>query len=157
MEIRKKVINKYLKEYWQDRVVLRKQDPGRCGQYLILGTETGKIIGRLLENKQGWYALVCFYDNQEPLVDVYDRHVFDRYSHRFLRNKGEGDREEVIRKFVGSGNCSGTVVLESTGEFSKRIKDGACFGNIKDDIIYHKTYMTDDMLVGNNREYLLDL
>jgi hypothetical protein len=61
----------------------------------------------------------------------------------------KGTTKDIIYDFIWRDNCSGTLIIEPNGEFSKRIPDGAVFGNITDDdsIIYHKTFLPESMLV----------
>ena len=122
---------------------------------MVYETVEGDIVTTKIKNETGWYALVCFYDTPELMVDVYDMHVFSRYYERWMRDRR--DKRDPISVFLGRCNFSGTMILEDEGRFKKRIKDGATMGAEDNGIIYHKTYMNDDMLVENKLEYLLEL
>ena len=96
--------------------------------------------------------MVCFYDDLQR-VDVYDQHVFSRYQERFL---GKRQVINVVDEFL-KRNGSGVLILEKYGRFSKRVRDGACFGTITPDekIIYHKTFVEEKMLDPENQYNLL--
>lgn len=151
MEIKQKIIEKLIKTFKRYR---EQAIRGRLKGFSLLQTDTGgKVVAARIKNSTGWYAIVCFYDCLEPIVDVYDMHVFDRYSERFMKN----EKKDVIIRFIQRGNASGTLILKDEGRFEKRIKDGATLGSMKDGIIYHKTYLTEEMCRENKMDYLLEL
>ena len=158
MEIKKEVVKKLITEYWERQDKLRKSEIGKYGKFYIAQTDKGKLIYSVLKNREGWFAVVCFYDSNEFLVDIYDKHVFTRYQDRFLKDT-RISLDDVIQKFIRRGNISGTYIIEPNNVFSKRIVDGACFGSISEDekIIYNKTYYSEDMLKANQQDYLLRL
>ena len=116
--------------------------------------DEGKIVTTKIKNTTGWYAIVCFYDTPELCVDVYDMHVFDRYKERFMRGREDKD---IITEFIKRGNCEGTMLIRKEGRFEKKVKDGATLGEMKGGIVYHKTYLTDDMCRENKMDYLFEL
>ena len=115
--------------------------------------EGGKIVTTKLKNFTGWYAVVCFYDTPDLYVDVYDMHVFDRYKERFMK----GVDKDPITEFMNAGNYEGTMLIKEEGRFEKKIKDGATLGTINKGIVYHKTFLTDDMCRENKMDYLFDI
>ena len=151
MEIKEDVIEKLI-EVWKER--RNSIIEGRLKGFTNYQTEDGnKICTTRLKNIHGWYAIVCFYECAD-YVEVYDMHVFDRYRERF---EGGGMKEEdTITTFIQRGNASGTLIVKDE-RTEKKIKDGAVLGNMKGNIIYHKTYITDLMIAENKMDYLLEL
>ena len=150
MEIKKDVIKKLI-EVWNN-----KRDSiieGNIKGFTNYSTKGGgKICTTKIKNSQGWYAIVCFYECSE-VVEVYDMHVFDRYKERFVARVGE----DSVTTFIRRGNASGTMILKDDGKTEKKIRDGAVLGNMKGDIIYYKTYITDEMITENKMDYLFEL
>jgi hypothetical protein len=150
VEIKKDVIEKLI-EVWKKRrnqIIEGKLDG--FSNYAVKGG--GKVCTTKIKNSQGWYAIVCFYECSE-VVEVYDMHVFDRYRERFVARVGE----DSVTTFIRRGNASGTMILKDDGKTEKKIRDGAVLGNMKGDIIYHKTYITDEMITENKMDYLFEL
>jgi len=151
MEIRREVIKKLFNTFRERREQIIR---GWVKGFTVLeGTGKEKIVTIKLNNGQGWYAIVCLYDTPELMVDVYDMHVFDRFGERFLKKEVD---ENTISEFIRRGNYEGTMLIED-GRFKRRIKDGATLGSVADGIIYHKTYITDDMIRENGMDYLFEL
>ena len=138
MEIKREKIEKLIGTY-------RQYLTGRSRPEIktVRTKKGGEIKYSRIENSQGWYAIVCFYDDLQR-VDVYDQHVFQRYQERYL---GKRQVINIVDEFL-KRNGSGVLFLEKYGKFSKRIHDGACFGTITPDekIIYHKTFVKEDQL-----------
>ena len=146
MEIKREKVDKLIESYKQFLTGRTKPEIKK-----VL-TKDGEIRYSKIENSQGWYAVVCFYDDLQR-VDVYDQHVFSRYQERFL---GKRQVINVVDEFL-KRNGSGVLILEKYGRFSKRVRDGACFGTITPDekIIYHKTFVEEKMLDPENQYNLL--
>lgn len=150
MEIRERSIQKLLKVWNEKRgMIIREKSKG----FTIYRTkEGGRIATTKIKNSTGWYALVCFFECSN-IVEVYDMHVFDRYKERFQK---EG--EDPIAEFMMRGNADGLLLIkDSEGKTEKKICDGAVLGKKTGDIIYHKTFITDDMIRENKMDYLFEL
>lgn len=147
MEIRKRIIEKLIEVWNKNRDLIIN---GKLKGFTTYYTEgKDKIITTKLKNDQGWYAIVLFYECTD-LVEVYDMHVFSRYQERFKI-------EKPITNFIKRGNADGTIFIRDEDNIEKKIKDGAIFGEIKNNIIYYKTYITDKMIIENNKNYLFEL
>ena len=150
MEIKKDVIEKLI-EVWKkrrDQIIEGKLN----GFYNYAVKGGGKVCTAKIKNSQGWYAIVCFYECSD-MVEVYDMHVFDRYRERFVARVGE----DSVTTFIRRGNASGNMIVKDCGKVEKKVRDGAVLGNMKGDIIYHKTYITDEMITENKMDYLFEL
>ena len=147
MEIKREKIEKLIKIYKQ--FLEGRKRPEIKTVKLKDGLE---IRYTRLETSQGWYAIICFYDDLKR-VDVYDQHVFLRYQERYLKEK---QVTNIIDEFLRR-NGSGVLFLEKVGRFSKRVRDGACFGTITPDenIIYHKTFVDEGKLDTDGQNILL--
>ena len=150
MEIKKDVIEKLVEVWKKKRTPILNGELKGFELYAVKGG--GKVVTTRIKNGSGWYAIVCFYECSE-VVEVYDMHVFDRYRERFVARVGE----ESVVTFIRRGNASGTMILKDDGKTEKKIRDGAVLGNMKGDIIYHKTYITDEMITENKMDYLFEL
>lgn len=151
MKIKEDVIAKLIKVWKEKRSQILK---GNVRGFTLYQTEEGgKVCTTKLKNGQGWYAIVCFYECAD-VVEVYDMHVFDRYRERFWIEDGE----DPITAFIKRGNVSGTLVVKDReGKTEKKVRDGAILGNITGDIIYHKTFLNDEMCRDNKLDYLFEL
>ena len=152
MEIREDVIAKLIKVWKKKRDEIIRGELKGFTIYPV--KEDGKVVTTRLNNGNGWYAIVCFYECSD-VVEVYDMHVFDRYRERFVNRLGE----ESAATFIRRGNASGILLVkdEVEGKTEKKIRDGAVLGNMKGNIIYHKTYITDEMITENKMDYLFEL
>lgn len=152
MEIKTKVIEKLI-EVWKEKrdQIVRGELKGFTN---YMTKEGGKVCTTKIKNGQGWYAIVCFYECSD-FVEVYDMHVFDRYSERFVDRVGE----DSVTTFIRRGNASGVMIVkdDKDGKTEKKIRDGAILGNMKGNIVYHKTYITDEMITENKMDYLFEL
>ena len=150
MEIKTRVIENLIK-VWKDKrsqIIEGKLDG--FTNYAVKGG--GKVCTTKIKNGSGWYAIVCFYECTD-LVEVYDMHVFDRYRERFVDRVGE----DSVTTFIRRGNANGTMIIKDCGKAEKKVRDGAVLGNLKGSIVYHKTYITDEMITENKMDYLFEL
>jgi hypothetical protein len=151
VEIKADVIEKLI-EVWKKK---RNQIiEGRLDGFMNYRTKDGgKVCTTRLKNSSGWYAIVCFYECSD-IVEVYDMHVFNRYRERFVDRVGE----DSVTTFIRRGNATGTILIKEDGEKTeKKVRDGAVLGNMKGNIVYHKTYITDEMITENKMDYLFEL
>jgi len=152
MEIKEDVIVKLIEVWKKKRGQILK---GELKGFTIYRTGKGeKIVTSQLKNNQGWYAIVCYYECAD-VVEVYDMHVFDRYQERFIIGQ---TKENSITTFIGRGNNGGTLLIkDNDGKIEKKISDGAVLGNIRENIIYYKTYITNEMIKENKMDYLFEI
>ena len=145
VEIRKDYILNLLEKFKKTKDILIKPEVKRCGRFKKLNIPDGQIIYTTLWNTQGWWSIACMYEDAKR-VEIYDMHVFERYQGRYLKKKIY-NRENLISEFL-SRNSEGTIYLESGNKFSKRVKDGACLGDISEDfmIIYNKTFISENLI-----------
>lgn len=151
MEIKEDVIAKLIEVWKKKREQILK---GELKGFTIYRTGKGeKVVTSQLKNNQGWYAIVCYYECSD-VVEVYDMHVFDRYQERFISRVGE----DSVTTFVRRGNVEGTLLVKDReGKTEKKVRDGAVLGKLKGNIVYHKTYITDEMITENKMDYLFEL
>ena len=152
MEIKTKVIENLIEVWKKRRDQIIEGKLNGFSNYAVKGG--GKVCTTRIKNNQGWYAIVCFYECSD-MVEVYDMHVFDRYRERFISRVGE----DSVTTFIRRGNASGVMIVkdEKDGKTEKKVRDGAVLGNMKGNIIYHKTYITDEMITENKMDYLFEL
>jgi hypothetical protein len=148
MEIKEDVIAKLIEVWKKKRGQILK---GELKGFTIYRTEKGeKVVTTQLKNVTGWYAIVCYYECFD-VVEVYDMHVFDRYQERFKA-------KDSIVTFIRRGNVEGTLLVKDyDGRTEKKVRDGAVLGRLKGNIVYHKTYITDEMISENKMDYLFEL
>ena len=116
MDIKKDYIKRLLKKFKEARDILIRPDTKRYGRFKKLNIAEGQIIYTTIGNTQGWWSIVCIFDDAER-VEIYDMHVFERYQNRYLRKKVY-NKEELIQKFFDR-NSEGTIYLEPDNKFSK--------------------------------------
>ena len=145
MDIKKDYIERLLEKFKKVRERLLRPDVLRCDRFKKIDTPEGQIIYTTIGNTQGWWSVVYMYEDAKR-VEVYDMHVFERYQDRFLRKKVY-DKKKLVSEFLGR-NSSGTIYIEPGNKFSKKIKDGACLGDLTEDlmIIHNKTFISEDQV-----------
>ena len=134
--------------------------------YIILIESLGKSDFK----KNGFvFYIFCYYFNNKNKLDVamftnmndyvfYSGHLFERYAERFLNNKSM-DKMDVIIKYFKSNRQTAFHPFESS-KYGNSIfgttSDGVVLGNIINGMGIFKTYITFDMLRGEEVDYNVD-
>ena len=154
MEIKDFDIEKLRKKFNNLKDVILRL--GVYKNYRVLETGSGNFIYSVIGNTQGWYSVVCFYNNLNNL-EIYDMHVFKRYQERYLKRRCY-DNFELINSFL-ERNSDGIVYLEEDNKMSKKIRDGICLGEIDLDlgVIYNKTFIVEEQLTPKQNYLISDV